>query len=321
MKILYLWDWLIEPGQATTQQDGHIKIIEEFRERGHEVEFHAIGKEEGIVRNPLTDIIVSKGVDQEVSESFMDKARAFKPDAILIWSDSTRPHIPALYKLGKPMYCLFAGGEPIRDYYHYFDHVFVESQTYLDKFKEAGMSTSIAFGTNTDLFRPGHSPLKPIDALFLATYCNWKRHHLFSEATRGMVSMACGYMYQDHETECWRTCQRAGVITLPHVSSEVAANMYQQSKVCVVPSHTTGGSQRTVLEALATNTPVVVCSDAEKLTEYINKAGGYIADPTARSIKDKIKEAMDNPLPDTRQWVLENYSHKVYADKILEIIK
>jgi glycosyltransferase involved in cell wall biosynthesis len=239
----------------------------------------------------------------------------FNPDVILCWGDMTRPNALALAELGKPMALCFAGGDVNGENRDLFDWIFVESSVYAKKLDYAGRSNfSIAFGTNTDLFEPVEQ-VKCFDTIFPATFAEWKRHGLYAQATEGLRSLACGYMYFDHETDCWKECLRRGTTVLPHVSAAALKYLYAASSVCVVPSRSDGGSQRTVLEAMAMNIPVVV-ADSDKF-DYGNHI--YRTAPVAEDIRGYIDVLLDGPQStNTREYVLDCWSHQKYAAALEE---
>jgi len=58
---------------------------------------------------------------------------------------------------------------------------------------------------------------------------------------------------------------------LPHLSHKAVAYLMNASKTCVITSDSTGGSQRTVLEAMACELPVLVVNKT-----FISNFGSYI---------------------------------------------
>jgi len=299
MRIAICHDWPVHYEQEYTWRDGLAAAIRELAKR-HEVKFWVEGKK-SLIEHPYFPI--------HVSQNIRDEVKAYKPDVILMWGDLTRPNAEPLSTLGRPMALCFAGGAASGPTLPHFDHIFVESQVYFDRFSAAGRSVSRAFGTNTELFTPMDSH-KHFDAIFPATFAAWKRHNIYAEAVRGLPACAVGYMIPNHEEFCWKACEAAQVLTLPHVSAETLHRLMGASKTCVITSHETGGSQRTVLEALSMNLPVIVMEDSDKTSEYVRQAGGYIVPPKP----DLIREAILNAEPQTtRQWVLDNYSEYKYA--------
>jgi len=303
VKIAFLWDWEFIPSQTTTWEDGLAAALKELQNRGHEVQVFMPG-EDMYVSSPLHEIIITSEPRLAIEH--------FNPDVVLHWADMTRRNARELAFSGIPMAVCFAGGEVLGENLELFDHVFVESQVYANTLEQAGFNNySVAFGTNTDLFQPIEQN-KAFDAILPATFALWKRHNLFARATEGLRSLAVGYIYDDHEQECWQDCLKSGVTILPHTSAQVLKYLYAASRVCVVPSRSDGGSQRTVLEAMAMNVPVIV-TDSDKFDyKYL-----YRAEPNAESIRGYLNTLLDGEQStNTRDYVLENWSHKTYADAL-----
>ena len=305
MKISFVWDWEPEYHQSLTWQDGLAAALKELENRGHTLDVLASGKTDNVIKRKDFDIVVATDIPQRV--------RDFAPDVVLCWGDMTRPNAKPLKELGIPMAICFAGGEPITYNTYDFDHVFVESQVYKDVFEKADVDVSIAFGTNTDLFQPVEQ-VKIFDTIFPATFAAWKRHDLYAHATSGLRSLACGYMYTDHEQECWQECLKFGVTIMPHVSAEALQYLYAASRVCVITSLSSGGSQRTVLEAMAMNLPLIV-TDSDKF-DYANREV-FRCNPDVQEIRSYINAILDGDHEvNTRDYILENWSHIQYADAL-----
>lgn len=293
--------------QELTWMDGLASALKELKNRGHDVRLYTCGKQDTIICHPYFEIIVSTNIKRDVA--------MLHPDVILHWSDMTRPNAVPTAELGIPMAICFAGGDVIGYNTDLFDHIFVESQVYADKLEEKGKTNySIAFGTNTELFKPVQQP-KVFDTIMPGTFAAWKRHFLYAQATQGLVSLACGYMYDDHEQECWQECLDRGVTVLPHVSALVLHRLYAASRICVVPSMSSGGSQRTVLEAMSMNLPLII-TDSDKYDYARGKV--WEAEPTVGSLKFYIASLLDGePEVNTRDYILEHWSEKSYADSLL----
>lgn len=308
MRIAFLWDWEPMYSQVLIWQDGLAAAVKELSVRGHDVLVMTTAKERTVVKHPYFDILVSDDVVADIKE--------YKPNVILHWADMTRPHARPLADLGIPMAICFAGGEPLGENYPYFDHIFVESQVYEDIYLNEGLTVSRAFGANSTLFHPVEQ-VSQFDTIFPATFAAWKRHDLYAQATDGLRSLAVGYMYQDHETECWQECLKHNVTILPHVSAEVLHYLLAASKTCVITSQSNGGSQRTVLEAMAMNIPVIVC-DSDKF----DFAQGLVfeAEPTVENLKQMIDLAMDTEVS-TRDHILKKWSEFTYADALEKGLK
>lgn len=312
MRIAFVWDWPPEAPQVMTWQDGLEAALVELRKRGHEVEVFMPGDSNYAILHPDFKIQVCSNVAVVV--------HVWEPDVILCWADMTRPNAKPLKELNKPMAVCFAGGNIDGENAPLFDHIFVESLVYLNKLKDTGYTGSIAFGTNTDLFAPVPAQHKVFDALAVGTFAAWKRHELFAAATHDLIACAVGYMYPDSwEKECYQVCEAAGNLVLPHSSLPVIKRLMAGSRCVIVPSRSDGGSQRTVLEAMAMNTPVIVC-DSDKF----DFAGDLVfrADPNIQSIRGYLGAILDGDYEvETREFVEEFWSHKTYADSIEEVLK
>lgn len=303
LRISWLWDWEPEYTQATVWEDGLAAAMKVLMDRGHTVQMLTTSPQRTLIKNAYFDMTASEDVVKDIVE--------FEPDVILHWADMTRPHARPLAKLGIPMAICFAGGEPLGENAVFMDHIFVESAVYYRVFKEAGMSVSMAFGTNTELFKPIEQP-KLFDTIFPATFAGWKRHDLYAEATQHLRSLAVGYMYTTQETECWQVCLDHGVMVLPSVSARVLHRLYAGSEICVIPSQSNGGSQRTVLEAMSMNLPLVVC-DSDKF-DY-SKDFAITAPPDAMLIQEAVLASIGKKV-ESRQFVIDNWSEYTYADSL-----
>jgi len=305
MRIAFLWDWSPTYEQTITWQDGLSRALLELLDRGHDVQIYVPGLEDALIRHPYFDIIQSINLKERIGDD--------KPEVILHFADMTRPNAKPLKELGIPMAICFAGGEPVTYNTYDFDHIFVESLIYKEAFKKADCSVSIAFGTNTELFTPIEQP-RVFDTIFPGTFAAWKRHDLYAQATRGLKSLAVGWMYQDHEQECWEECIRMGTTVLPHVSAEALHYLYAASRMCVITSQSNGGSQRTVLEAMAMNLPLIV-TDSDKFDYATGYA--YQCEPEPEEIRSYINAILDGDGDtNTRDYILNNWSHIQYADAL-----
>lgn len=309
MRISFVHDWEPPVEQELTWQDGLSAAVKELMNRGHEVQVVTVG-DEMILDHPYFPIIFTREVKQTV--------KTFDPDVILMWADMTRPNAEPLKKLGKPMAVCFSGGDTNAKNSLLFDHIFVESAVYQQKMEDDGYTVSTAFGTNTDLFTP-IPQAKVFDTIFPATFASWKRHNIYSEAVQGLKSLAVGWMYYDHETDCWMDCIKRGVTIMPHVSAQALQFLYAASKLCVITSNSQGGSQRTVLEAMAMNIPVIV-TDSDKFDFAGERV--YHCAPDPQEIRSYVDTLLDG-IPDvnTRSYILENWSHIQYADALEKGLK
>lgn len=304
MRISFVWDWEPEYHQSVTWEDGLAAALRELINRGHEVQILCAGNLDSFIGHPYFQIIETSNIPNLV--------KLFKPDVILHWADTTRPNAALTAELGIPMALCFAGGEMNGGTAGYFQHIFVESEVYKPGFMRKGIPVSTAFGTNTELFKPMPEQPKYFDTIFPATFATWKRHELYAKATNGLRSLACGYMYTDHEQENWQVCLDNGVMIMPHVSAQGLRYLYGASKVCVIPSRSDGGSQRTVLEAMAMNIPVIV-TDSDKFDFAEGKV--FQTDPLVGDLRTMINMALDSEVS-TRDYVVANWSERNYADAL-----
>ena len=98
--------------------------------------------------------------------------------------------------------------------------------------------------------------------------------------------------------------------------AESVAYLYNMAKTVLVTSQDNGGSQRTVLEAMACNIPVIAMADSTMTTEYVRECGqGEIVEPNVPDIQKAVERLKDTKVT-TRDWILENYSEYQYADKV-----
>lgn len=258
------------------------------------------------------------GFDLDFGPYLKERVLAWKPDAVLFFCDFSREILKEFEDVKIPKAQAFTGG-PYRDYEHVADIVFVESQSYYDEFKARGLNVKRAFGVNTSLFKPMPEQPKIFDAVFPATMAGWKRHNLFAEAL-GSNGLACGY-WQPHEMHVIESLQKHKTAILHHQNAESVNLLYNMAKTCVVTSADNGGSQRTVLEAMACNIPMVVMSDSNKTSEYVRDCGvGAIVEPDANKIRAAVEEWKDRKI-NTRDWVVKNYSEFVYANQMKEGIE
>lgn len=316
MRIAVVHDWNPSIEQELSWKDGLSAAIRILHQR-HEVKFFTCGETEFVLPHEYFPIYFTLS-----GETMKKRVAEFNPDVILCWADASRPNAEGLKTLGKPMALAFAGGNPFGPTWHLFDHIFVESQSYLMQYQNLGFGrqVSTAFGTNTELFNPDHpyvkGQAKVFDVANFATYCSWKRHDLLASALQGHSVVCAGFKYDDHETECWQRPLSAGFLTLPHLSPESLRTLFAASRTCVLTSHWTGGSQRTVLESMSMNVPLVVMSDSDKTSEYVLDCGeGLVVPPEPQAIREAIEESLHKKV-NTRDYIMSKFTEKHYVDAL-----
>lgn len=242
-------------------------------------------------------------------------------DVIIWWSDLTHRQHEVLNKIDKPKILCLAGGPHISDRAKKWDYIFTETEHDYSFIKSLDIPTQIAFGTNTQLFYPENQP-KIWDAIFPASYAKWKRQDLFSTAVKEK-GITCGHIQPKSDRDCYKVCIENGTLALPEVKREVLRGLYNASWSTLITSDKRGGSDRTVLESMACNVPVIVMSDARDLKHYIEESGfGAICEPTINSIRKTIEEVKQKKWgSEGRDYVLRYYSEKIYSNKIDKAIK
>lgn len=308
MKLAVCTDWGDKKSAFYSNKDGILKMLQVLRDRdGWETMFFRKHPEQ-------TFIWDHDCIRAHISPSPAKAVIDWKPDAILFFGDFSRPIMGELADVKIPKAICYSGGR-FTDYEHVPDIIFVESKSYIDWMNSRGLTNVVqAFGTNTELFKPYPNQPKIIDALFPATFASWKRHHLFAEAL-GPRGLCCGW-WQEHEMEVIQNAMKGNVGLLHHQPAESMALLYNLAKTVVITSSDIGGSQRTVLEALASNVPCIVMADSTMTSEYIRECGeGAIVEPNVEDIRKAVDEWKDKKV-NTRQWVLDNYSEFIYADKV-----
>lgn len=305
MKLIICNDWYSDKQAHYLNKDGILRALSVFRdEYGWETKF--IKKSEpGSFKHAYVDFEYALNVKEAVL--------AEEPDAILVFGDLSRPLLGELRDCGIPIAIAFSGGL-YDEFEDVPDVIFVESQVYYDRFKKNGRNVIRAFGTNTDIFKPFSQP-KIFDACYPATMATWKRPELFAKAM-GKRGIACGW-FQPHEPHVWQTYQKHGCALLHHQNAESVNLIYNMSHTCVITADSTGGCQRTVLEAMAVGIPPVVMKDSDKTTEYVKESGyGVIVEPDVTEIRRVVGKLIRHPLdPQLGQdYINSKYTHHHYAE-------
>lgn len=234
-----------------------------------------------------------------------------KYDWILPWGVSSIPFNDTIekYKARKALLCAGHPYDILNN--HKFETIFVESPGVYKELK-GHKNVVLAFGTDTDFFKP-RKMKKIIDAVYPATYSPWKRQIFFAKAI-GNRGLACGVLQHDGKTE-YEACLSNGVYSLVGlVPTRMVATLYNIARSCVITA--VHGSERTALEAMASNLPLVVTNDNELTCSLLSKEC-IKADPNPRAIKEAFEEAINKEV-NTRDYILRNYSHKIYAERMLK---
>lgn len=328
-RLAFVWDWTSPVDQIKTWKDGLAAALQVISNKSDiELTVYTLSKdvEQGIkLKHDYFSVVVHNSVD-----NMLHAIINWDPKFVLCWGDITRPSFPELTKQFACGLCL-AGGEIRSDVLKKFRVIFVENEVYYEEVKKHGFNVHIAFGTNTKLFKPNEKMMRSWALTFPASYSSWKRHHIFINTCnvlrkasnndgrlRFLTSgIAC-------EQNIKNVCIEHGINALDYISSDILVDIYNSSHIILVPSASNGGSQRTVLEAMACNTPIIVMSDSDKCSEFLRKAHkkDNICVPDHNKIAERVIQILaQGKRETTREWVLQNYSEEIYANKMYHEIK
>lgn len=234
-------------------------------------------------------------------------------DWILPWGVGSIPFNKTIekYKGRKALLC--AGHPQDTANFEKFEAIFVESPAVAKQILHP--KVALAFGTDTEFFRPMNEE-KMFDVFFPATYSPWKRQDLLAESGKGLKILTCGVVQPDG-VEIFQKCNEEGYTMAGVVPTKLIAQLYNMSKVvCITAWH---GSERTTLEAMSTNVPLVITKDNELACSLTTDEVIKI-DPDPLCIRLGIDQALSQVV-NTRQHILEKYSAEKYAEKIISVIE
>ena len=222
---------------------------------------------------------------------------------------------------GQKKALLFAGGPIQRQWVEGFNHIFVESLINRDDFDRMGVKNSIAFGVNTDIFRPITDANKVYTTVTHGTCASWKRQNLVGEAFKEKA-LIFGQP-QDTDPKMFDDCRAFGCEVLLEQTYERTNLLLNSAHVSVNCADFWGGGQRATLEAMACDLPVVVMNDSPKNREYVEASGaGYICNPDPQSIRTAVQIALeDKKRPSGREYVMKNWTPEHYKNAILSALK
>jgi hypothetical protein len=216
-------------------------------------------------------------------------------DFILLWGDANCPFIDILeqYECKKGI-CLSAMPQ---DYtlLKKLDVIFCESKPILEAVRAQGLHAIKAFGTDTDFFSPDDTE-KDIEYFYPATFSPWKKQS--DLAYLGKKLLCVGTRQPDGLMEM-EICKNCGVqIEEGYFPPEKIRDYYRRAKYVIIPA--VHGSERTVLESMSMG---ILPSITNPKVNF--KANSY------------IEEFNNSEYTDPREFVIHNYSAKVYARELL----
>ncbi len=311
MKVAVINDWFDPKSAVFWNKDGFLKMLHVLRERDKwEIIFFKKSDRSFEWKHDYVDLRFSQDPVKNLLE--------WNPDVILGFSDFSRPYLKEIQGK-KPIALCYTGGT-FTDFKHVPNITFVESKSYLPWMSQIGVKAVQAFGTNTEIFKPIKQP-KVFKAFFPATFALWKRHEIFAEAM-GKDGLVCGW-WQPNEPQCHEVCFKYGCAVLHHQMPESIVHLYNMSHTVLLTSSAQGGSQRSVLEAMACGIPPIVMSDSDKNREYVEEAGfGAIVEPDPNRIREVVDDMIAKPHDPQKgiAYISSKYTEYHYADKVKEEI-
>lgn len=218
-------------------------------------------------------------------------------DFILFWGDSNCPFFDKLdrYQCKKGI-CLSTMPKNF-DNLRKLDVVYCESTPVYEAVRSQGIHAIKAFGTDTAFFTPAPDTApKDIEYFYPATFSPWKCQSVI--ASFGSRLVCVGTIQPDGQNE-YEACIKNGVrVEVGYFSPEKIRDYYRRAKKVIIPA--IHGSERTVLEAMAMNVPVEICNPS---VNY--KAQSY------------IDEFQKSEYVWPRDFIVNNYSHSIYAKQLL----
>ena len=221
-------------------------------------------------------------------------------DFILFWGDSNCEFFNGIEKY-KAKKGIILTTDPVNfDNLRKLDVVFCESTPVYEAVKAQGLRAIKAFATDTNFY----SPLKTdrdIPYFYPATFSLWKRQSKI--AYLGNKLTCIGTLQPDGKEEL-EACQKAGVnVEIGYFPPEKIRNYYDRANHVIIPA--IHGSERTVLEAMSMGLLPRVIGENRRTYSYLQEFFDW-------SMK------MENLGKWTREFVLENYSPKIYAKNLLK---
>lgn len=217
-------------------------------------------------------------------------------DFVLFWDDSNSQFFTEVHRYDCRKGMILTTDPHNFDNLRKIDVVFVESEPVYEAVRSQGIRAIRAMGTDTNFFKPKPKVVKDIEYFYPATFSPWKRQA--DIAHLGEKLLCVGTIQPDGVAE-YEACQASGVrLEEGYFPVEKIRDYYQRSQHVIIPA--VHGSERTVLEAMA-------CDILPEVTNELNQR-------TLSYIKEYEASGEKNP----RDFVVKNYSHKVFAQNLLK---
>lgn len=217
-------------------------------------------------------------------------------DGIIFWDDSNSALFEQLdnYNCKKAL-CLTTDPQNF-DNLKKLDAVYCESIPVYNAVRAQGIRAIKAFGTDINFYTPDDKVKKDIEYFYPATFSPWKKQ---SEIAYLGNKLTCIGTVQPDGTQELSECLKNGVnVEEGYFPAEKIRDYYRRSQKVIIPA--IHGSERTVLEAMSCNI----------LPEVTN--------PNNIRTKSYIREYQLSETKSPRNFILNNYSHKKYAQDILK---
>lgn len=221
-------------------------------------------------------------------------------DFILFWDDSNSAFFTDIHKYECRKGMILTTDPQNFDNLRQLDVVFVESLPVYEAVRSQGIRTIRAMGTDTDFFKPSKVK-KDIKYLCIGTFSPWKRQR--DLAYLGKDLYCIGSIQPDGQEDYQAVVDAGATVEVGYFPAEHIRDLYRRAQRVIIPS--VHGSERTWLEAASCDIL------AEILHPEINiRLFSYE--------KEYLAEKELNPKLTPRQFVVKNYSHKVFAKNLLK---
>lgn len=216
-------------------------------------------------------------------------------DFLLFWSSTNEDYFKILDRYKEPKGLCLTTMPDVPENLHKLDVVFAESDPVLRAVRSYGVRCIKAFGTDTDFFQPNPKKVKDIPYFYPATFSPWKRQDELMDL--GSNLWLVGTIQPDGLDIYQRCANRGCHIEVGYFPAEKIRGYYQRAEAVPIPA--IHGSERTVLEAMACGIkPLVIHPTNTKTYSYIKELEASGLSP--------------------REFVVQNYSHKIYAKNLLK---